>query len=364
MVAVLPLKELDSIADPSSNIVTIPSASIPSATSTGSPGTYEPLVSHNRPIQGFPRRSRTIDSLIQLRYSDSSSDISQVTNLGKRLRQELRPSRFWLDSRSIVFNRLEDQLKAAMEPSYLEHRKFDVACDVSGVRELATFHHPIYNIKVSSPKAQLIKELARREYFPPRGSRSQKGPISIPIEEHKHRRNCIYSRSRSDSQLFSKLAEEKTYCKIFAILVFIGRPDKIWSFHDEGICDVDLPFEEVLTNKNRGARLDLRSKKSLNLPLRSFKSWESGAIKHFLEHQWIVLAPVFENAREEVNPHLELHPHQILPFTWKPLERGGFGQVYETKLHPDHHNFEKALFVRPQKGYEVLVRVSFAATIS
>ena len=291
------------------------------------------------PDQAIPRAARTIDSfrdfLLTFRYSNRSLDEKHVATIGERCRHGVRRGRSWLISRPLIFNHLEDQLKAAMERSYLEHRDF---LPRGKLYQLVT-------------RRSVDKEVARQKYHSngfQKRFHTQRGPISIPLEESKPPQRLSHSRSRSAPEL-SKHPSGGTYRMIFAILVFIRQPLGIWSFIEEGVCDADLPLEEKHPRENGNSRLDLRSKRNPYAPVQCFQNWENGAIKDFAEHQWAVLAPVFEKSEEECVPHLKLHPKHILPFTWKPLERGGFGQVYKTSIHPDHHNFDRALVYRPKE---------------
>jgi len=124
----------------------------------------------------------------------------------------------------------------------------------------------------------------------------------------------------------------KYYQQVFAILLLIDRPQKIWSFVKEQVCDADLPLEDNM--------LDLRRRGKVTTALKCLR--ESFDIHRFLECQWYLLAPVFRKPNGRADQHIVASRYQVLPFTaWKDVGRqGGFAQVYKAEIHHDHHEFD------------------------
>ncbi|KAM7212536.1 Protein kinase-like domain containing protein [Rhypophila decipiens] len=117
--------------------------------------------------------------------------------------------------------------------------------------------------------------------------------------------------------------------KIFAITALLGRPGDAVKFLKAGIYDSALP-------------LPPESSKSASL-----YSLPRVAIDEFLEMQWRVLAPYFSISpgSQQGLYHFTLDDEVILPFvsdehTSKEAIRGGFGEVFQVKIHPAHHNFD------------------------
>lgn len=135
---------------------------------------------------------------------------------------------------------------------------------------------------------------------------------------------------------------EKSYRKIFAILLLIERPSRIRSFVEEGVCDADLPLVNVPRTNGLPGPFRLRRKNACSCcPLRCFRGWGGSTVARFEQSQWMVLAHSFARSKRKRDPDYKLQPEIIMPFTsWKKAApRGGFGQVYRVEIHPDHHAF-------------------------
>ena len=134
----------------------------------------------------------------------------------------------------------------------------------------------------------------------------------------------------------------KSFRRIFAILVLMDRSSLIRAFVDEGVSDWDLPLARVPAIDNPAA-FELRRKQALHTPLRCFGGWNHITISTFDEWQWKMIAPVFSRSAGRAISHYVLAPDVVLPFM--PVEgggvwrRGGFGRVSKTDIHADHHNF-------------------------
>lgn len=133
---------------------------------------------------------------------------------------------------------------------------------------------------------------------------------------------------------------DKSYIKIFAILVLIGRPARIKLFIDEDICDADLPLIKKLAE---GRFRELCRKSAPEVQLRCFEGWDHLSMKEFEAYQWKLLAPSFERGSRRHIHHYAFDSKVILPFTYysQRSESGTFGQVSKVKIHPDYHKFSK-----------------------
>ncbi|KAJ9148594.1 Kinase-like protein [Pleurostoma richardsiae] len=139
---------------------------------------------------------------------------------------------------------------------------------------------------------------------------------------------------------YSEQLDKRSFRKIFAILLLIERPSKIWNFVEEGVSDADLPLVKI-QRKSRPWTFKLRRKEARHTSLQCFKGWRHSTIARFEEWQWAMLAPYFARGTRKDVKHYTLPDETILPFTsWEnKREPGGFGQVYKVSIHPDHHNF-------------------------
>ncbi|KAF2132923.1 kinase-like protein [Dothidotthia symphoricarpi CBS 119687] len=310
-----------------------------------------------------PRRSSQIDNTRRIRSSIVDrlpwrSDNKRYSFVPDVLVANVRQSIEWLNlgqaNTDDRLHSLEDQLKVSMEKSNVSHRKFLPRCQLDRI----------------ITQTSVENELSKLRNLPRKYIRAWKRLASIPVEEKQTiRRGKGHIRAESDSMLSKRLQhpkepQEKLYRKVFAILLFIRRPSRIWSFVEEGVCDADLPLMKVRRPGGLEGRFDLRREKDRDTPLRCLKKWRDGTICDFEEYQWIVLAPFFRKSNGKDVPHVELKPEQSLPFTdWRLKPRGGYGQVYKATVHPDHHAFDKvevpqgvvavkALFSRDKDAFE------------
>jgi serine/threonine protein kinase len=213
----------------------------------------------------------------------------------------------------------------------------------------------IYDHRGFLPKRQLFRlvtqkavELELSKYEASLRKRLQiwKPPVDIEAEARRICGDVEQDRSASDTEgdQYMRQPGEKSYRKIFAILLLIERPAKIRSFVEKGVCDADLPLIKVPRTNRLPGSFKLRRKTAVDLPLGCFKKWKDSTVARFEQWQWAVLAPFFARGTRKHAPHYSLQPQVILPFTsWeKVARRGGFGQVYKVEIHPDHHAFNNA----------------------
>lgn len=278
-------------------------------------------------VRAISRKSHTFDGIrhfgLTFGHSNQSSNERRPASRGDRVLSGLRRSFSWLESPHVDPDALENRLIKAMKPSNLPRKEF-------------------------IPQGQILKLVTQRSVerelsrWPRRFLQSWRRPASVPIERQTTPGELSLTYSKSENEL-SKHPRGRTYRKIFAILLLIGRSSKIWPFVEEGVCDADLPLVKVQWRDKCQDRWDLRCKRDSKAPLKCFKKWKRSRVAAFEEHQWDVLAPCFEKPDGDNVPHRELQPEEILPFTsWKKAsEPGGFGQVYRVDIHPDHHSFDK-----------------------
>lgn len=147
-------------------------------------------------------------------------------------------------------------------------------------------------------------------------------------------------------------APQKSFRKIMAILVLIGKPSKIRRFLKEDIYDADLPlYKQQVPNST--LRWELRSAKgdpNSAKMIRCFKGWKHHALSEFERQQWTVLTAFFapggmselgRGRHPRVIHHWVLGESVVLPFTHQEDcgSPGGCGQVMKVTIHPDHHVF-------------------------
>lgn len=135
---------------------------------------------------------------------------------------------------------------------------------------------------------------------------------------------------------YKNQADTAGFQKIFAILLLIRRPKRIWSFVREGVCDADLP----LLKNNRDGTMELLRRDTKKTPLKCLSKIRD--VCDFYIRQWDVL-PVFLGSEDKNKASkFKAWKSQPCPFLhWEDLGRhGGSGRVYQAKVHPSHHSFE------------------------
>lgn len=141
----------------------------------------------------------------------------------------------------------------------------------------------------------------------------------------------------------SQKAKYKSFRKVFAILVLLGKEEAIQDFIKEDISDQDLPLRVLGEYDKYVAR-----RKSKDTVLNSFKNgWSDLLLDSFDNYQWWITAPYFYQKRKgsQRKPRFfEFHDSVILPFI-EDNERetedglGGFSNVWQVKIHDAHHDF-------------------------
>lgn len=149
-------------------------------------------------------------------------------------------------------------------------------------------------------------------------------------------------------------SKSKTFIKVLAILIMIGKTKSIVKLLEEGVNDSDLPLVKVPRSSDDNL-FALRLKRDPHRVLRCFqKKWNQLNIRNFEELQWATLPVEFARPTEEGEvKHDRLEEQRVLPFIkdsrkHKPhfsrrteLE-GGFASVFQVAIHPQQHNFNSA----------------------
>lgn len=236
---------------------------------------------------------------------------------------------------------LQDELFSALIPTHQEKRGFFAKGRLSKI---------------------LTEERVRDEL-----TRHLGGSLKATAIEKHAKTICEGAESRNHSSSRGEQSSTKSFIKILAILIIIGKTQSIVKLLEENVNDSDLPFIKT-ARPNDEKLFDLRVRRRQNLVLRCFKSWNQLNIHNFEEWQWATLPVDFVRPTEDGEvQHLKLEEQQILPFirgSWdskpqsprKPELEGGFASVFQVAIHPDHHNFH-SFHGRPDPGFFAVKRL-------
>ncbi|KAF9887508.1 hypothetical protein FE257_010086 [Aspergillus nanangensis] len=127
---------------------------------------------------------------------------------------------------------------------------------------------------------------------------------------------------------------------LYAILVVLGKETSITGLLDEQITDDDLPFQlEDSSSNSQSPGYTTRYGREVV----ALRSWDSESLKSLELKQYRILTPIFQ----EDGDH-ELFKFQSPPFIkWMPrsVGQGSFSEVFQARIHPDHHTFAGRLGV-------------------
>ncbi|KAK9419823.1 putative Kinase-like protein [Seiridium unicorne] len=151
--------------------------------------------------------------------------------------------------------------------------------------------------------------------------------------------------------------ENKSFLKIFVILVMIRRTKTIIDFIQHDIHDSYLPLQKCRRRKDPKL-FDLITSESSDQKnaslafLKASKYWGIIQLDGFYEWQWATLAPFFEKPGSKKYPsHYSFQNKTTLPFindarrnpkgSYRTGEfTGGFSQVFKVAIHEEHHDFD------------------------
>jgi hypothetical protein len=149
---------------------------------------------------------------------------------------------------------------------------------------------------------------------------------------------------------------ERSMRRVFAILIWIGKPETITVFVKEDVRDVDLPLRIGWRNETRSYEFRRRKDKNgsngrVLKPLR--KLWTSNHVEEFDGKQFIVTIPFFNLGDYRPTFYHLNYNNLILPFIQKSIPvAGGNGAVSRVKIHPAQHNYRNRVWL----SLSVLVR--------
>ncbi|KAJ3533864.1 hypothetical protein NM208_g7781 [Fusarium decemcellulare] len=212
--------------------------------------------------------------------------------------------------------------------------------------ESVTSHHPqsyrgrflpLEKLKVVLGEDAVEKQLAKCKGRRKTTHSKNSSPIDIPgikAEVQAVMGTLVRDTTQTD-------AEHKSYLKILAILILIKRRSMIYPFMKAGLCDAHLPLS--LENAADSTPWKLRRKDGQEVSRDNFRDWKKSSFARFIEKQWIVLAPSFDNGCDTKEDLQMLSGDHVLPFiSWVKLSEGGFGKVYKVQIHPSCHSFNSA----------------------
>lgn len=149
---------------------------------------------------------------------------------------------------------------------------------------------------------------------------------------------------------FKMPSGQKTYLRIFAILVMIEKEGKVHEFIQHRVCDDDLPLT-----------LDIRQnavfrKEGDENPLGCFRRFRPYQLESFEMCQWRFTAPFFHAPRDNIPVfHHVFHRRTILPWCrlngsevglkkfGRHITQGGYSTIQPIKIDKSSHEFEKVL---------------------
>jgi hypothetical protein len=154
--------------------------------------------------------------------------------------------------------------------------------------------------------------------------------------------------------------KNKSFKKIFAILVLIDKTSTILRFLNEDLNDTDLPLEKAPLDGTCNF-FQLRRKHDLDRPLSCFHGWKQIQIQNFAQWQWSFLSPFFAKGRKKHPEHYILQSQIILPFIYdadsngldnpdenEVVRAGGQSDVFKVHIHPEHHDFHDEKIRNPR----------------
>jgi hypothetical protein len=133
-----------------------------------------------------------------------------------------------------------------------------------------------------------------------------------------------------------------TRLRIFAVLALLDKVEEIRNFIRDKIYDSHLPLILSSTNDDGLRQLEHHGENG-GQSVKLFSSWPKvHDLESYAEKQWQVLSPYFQLSTSKHSEilHYDLQRETILPFVEKDegRKRGGFGEVFRVKIHPENHN--------------------------
>ena len=264
-----------------------------------------------------PRRTRSAVLSPPPDVAENEDTKPEERRVTTQIKRQQRTEDLTFDSLVLDENHLGERLRIALKCEPWTNRKFLPKGRLDSLITLRSVE----------------RELSRISYLP---TRILKHPwhssVKLRVEMHPKDEAVGRGQTGQGHGAATTKPDGPYYKLIFAILLLIDRPKRIWSFVREQVCDADLPLEESMLKSRHGVKV--------TTALKCLKS--SYNMHRFMECQWYVLAPVFRKPNSNTDAHLQVSEDYILPFTvWIDEGRqGGFAQVYRAEVHPDHHEFD------------------------
>ncbi|KAK8112925.1 hypothetical protein PG984_013451 [Apiospora sp. TS-2023a] len=232
------------------------------------------------------------------------------------------------------------QKRASASPS-------SVSCDSLDIRLFAAMHfarHPHSEPGTQDvgfiPNKQLDSIITEDSVFQELRLDSPHYPSDELIRDH-----ARYICRDTEVLLADGRFKQKSFKPVFALLAILKKSSHILEFLEEDVSDLDLPLIGVDLGHpiGRTSRTFKSDDKSWT-PLRCFHQWSIIEIRNFLQYQWAMLSPSFEESSYNNIQHCELHSSHILPWINEGREEysesgGGFATVFPVLIHEDHHKF-------------------------
>jgi hypothetical protein len=179
-----------------------------------------------------------------------------------------------------------------------------------------------------------------------------------------------------DSDASEKPIPAKSFRKILAILILIGKAESIVDFVKADIDDNKLPLQKLGDNRlfqlawlEKDPHEEYPSQKGQLRPIPLFASWERREVEEFETNQWGTLAPFFSRGKKEDSwvHRYELSwqhplPFEIIPFREDNINTDGKGttstgsgtttgsgasgdwmkggKMWKVKIHRAHHDLK------------------------
>lgn len=148
----------------------------------------------------------------------------------------------------------------------------------------------------------------------------------------------------------------KSFRKIFAILVLMGKSHWIIRFLEVNVSDLDLPL--IPKRKKEGRRILALNRRGSVIPdtqyRNIFEDWGPSDFINFDNHQWKVLSPFFSHGNDGQTNHYILENEHILPFMNHDESaefQGGFAKVMMVGIHSDHYDFQH--MIQHKSGFAI-----------
>lgn len=216
--------------------------------------------------------------------------------------------------------------------------------DLAEVERLDTVRSPDFQARLFETLERIPGHAERKGFFP---HSAFTDIVSEKTVAEELRRCCRNLESTTIRQLSHTICGTKSFRRVFALLVLVGKLVDIELFIKEDVSDGDLPLWKYPYQDSNLFQFSRNVGTSEPLqPLSCFRSWDTVAVWSFEEWQWTTLAPFFDAGKHKDVKHFIL-PEQIpLPFTqdtrygvdFKAIQ-GGFSTVSTVHIHPAHHNF-------------------------